>query len=149
MDWIDLPLKPRLLGIPSCASKMISVLVVRSAKPFTYLASRLALYKMNWVKHPLELRHVGVLSGASQTISEPMVCLAQTVHLSCADPNTVFKWTKTRFHMTHFTLEFHWVRPKQFYDVVVCSAQNVHLSSVKISTIFERSELSFDLSLVT
>jgi hypothetical protein len=30
-----------------------------------------------------------------------MVCLAQTVHLSCTDTNTVSKRTKTRFHMTH------------------------------------------------
>jgi hypothetical protein len=47
-------------------------------------------------------------------ISEPMVCLAQTVHISCTDTNTISKWTKTRFHMTHVTLEFYWVRPKQF-----------------------------------
>jgi hypothetical protein len=47
-------------------------------------------------------------------ISEPTVCLAQTVHLSCTDTNTISKWTKPRFHMTHVTLEFHRVRPKQF-----------------------------------
>jgi hypothetical protein len=29
--------------------------------------------------------------------------LAQTVHLSCIDSNTVSEWTKTRFHMTHVT----------------------------------------------
>jgi hypothetical protein len=80
--------------------------------PCTYLASRLALYQMNWVKHPLEPRHLGVLSGASKMISKPMVCLAQTMHLSSNDTNTISKWTKTRFHMTHVTLEFHRVRPK-------------------------------------
>jgi hypothetical protein len=53
-------------------------------KPCTYLASRLALYQMNWVKHPLELRHLRLLSGASKTISEPMVCLAQTC--TCLEP---------------------------------------------------------------
>ena len=40
-------------------------------------------------------------------ISEPMVHSAQTVHLSCTDTNTVSKWTKKRFHITHGTLEFH------------------------------------------
>jgi hypothetical protein len=69
---------------------------------------------MNWIKHLLELRHLGVLSGASKAISKPMVCLAQTVHLSWFDKNTIFEWTKMRFHMTYVTLEFHQVCPKQF-----------------------------------
>jgi hypothetical protein len=71
-------------------------------KPCTYLVSRLALYQMNWIKHPLELCH-RVLSGASKMISEPTVCLAQTMHLSWTDTNTISKLTKTRFHMTHIT----------------------------------------------
>jgi hypothetical protein len=86
-------------------------------KPCNYLASRIVLYQMNWLKHPLELRHLGVLSGASKTISEPMVCLALSVHLSCIDTNTIFKWTKTRFYMTHVTLEFHRRRPKRFLRI--------------------------------
>jgi hypothetical protein len=44
---------------------------------------------------------------------EPMECLAQTMHLSCTGTDTVSKWTKMRFHMTHVTLEFHRVRPKR------------------------------------
>jgi hypothetical protein len=83
-------------------------------KRCTYHASRLALYQINWTKHPLELRHLGVLSGASKTISEPTVCLAQTMHLFWTDTNNISKWTKTRFHMTHVTLDFHRVRPKRF-----------------------------------
>jgi hypothetical protein len=34
-------------------------------------------------------------------ISEPMVRLAQTVHIYCIDTNTVSKQIETRFHMTH------------------------------------------------
>jgi hypothetical protein len=68
----------------------------------------------DWIVLPLEPRHLGVPSGAPKTISEPTVCLAQTVYLSCTDNNTIFKWTKIRFHMTHVTLEFHRVRPKWF-----------------------------------
>jgi hypothetical protein len=68
---------------------------------------------MNWIKHPLELLHQ-VLSGASKMISEPTVCLAQTVHLSWTNTNTISKWTKMRFHMTHVTLKFRQVRPKWF-----------------------------------
>jgi hypothetical protein len=33
--------------------------------------------------------------------SDPMVRLAQTVHLSYIDTNTVSKLTETRFYMTH------------------------------------------------
>jgi hypothetical protein len=50
---------------------------------------------------PHDPRHQGVPSGASNTISEPMVRLAQTVHPSCIDINNVSKQTETRFHMTH------------------------------------------------
>jgi hypothetical protein len=53
--------------------------------------------------HLLESRHLGVPPSASKMISNPMVRLAQTMHLSCTDTNTVSKWTKTRFHMTHVT----------------------------------------------
>jgi hypothetical protein len=36
-------------------------------------------------------------------ISEPMVRLAQTMHLYCADTNTLSRQTKIRFHMTQVT----------------------------------------------
>jgi len=52
---------------------------------------------------PLEPRHLVVLSGASKMISESMVRLAQTVHLSCPDTNTITKEKEVRFHMTHVT----------------------------------------------
>jgi hypothetical protein len=81
---------------------------------------------------PLEPRHLGVPSSASKMISMPMVRSLQTLHLSCTDTNTVSKWTKTRFHTTHITYEFHRVRPKLF----------MHLSCVKISTISKRTEQS-------
>ena len=69
-------------------------------KPFTYLASRLHSLQMDQNELPHEPRHLGVPSGVSKTISEPMVRLAQTMHLSCTDPNTVSKRTEMRFHMT-------------------------------------------------
>jgi hypothetical protein len=45
----------------------------------------------------------GVPSGASEMISDPMVCLTQTVHLSCSDTNTVIEWTEMSFHLSHIT----------------------------------------------
>jgi hypothetical protein len=66
------------------------------------------------IELPLEPPNLGVPSGASKTICEPMVCLAQTVHLSCTNANTITKRTEMRFHMTHVTLEFYRVCPKRF-----------------------------------
>jgi hypothetical protein len=60
----------------------------------------------------LEPRHLGVPLGVYKPIFEPMVRLAQTVHLSCSDTNTISERTETRFHMGHVILEFHWVHPK-------------------------------------
>jgi hypothetical protein len=48
-------------------------------------------------------RHLGVPSGASITISEAMVYLTQTVHLSCTETNTVSKRTETSFHLSLVT----------------------------------------------
>jgi hypothetical protein len=52
-------------------------------------------------KLPLEPCHLEVPLRAMKMISEPMVCLAEPVQVYCTDTNTVSKWTKTRFHMTH------------------------------------------------
>ena len=52
---------------------------------------------------PLEARHLVVPSSASKMIFEPMVRLAQTMHLSCTDTNTNSKDNEVRFHMTHVT----------------------------------------------
>jgi hypothetical protein len=57
-------------------------------------------HQTNQNKLSLEPRHLGVPSGASKTIPRPMVCLAQTMHLSCIDTNTISKWTKMRFGLT-------------------------------------------------
>jgi hypothetical protein len=59
--------------------------------------------QIDGIELPHEPRHLGVPPGLSKTISEAMVCLSQTVHLSCTKTNTISKWTKMRFHMTHIT----------------------------------------------
>jgi hypothetical protein len=69
-------------------------------------------------KVPLMPRHLEVPSGASKMITKPMVCLAQTMYLSCTDTDTVSKQTETRFAMTHVTSEFHRVRAKQFLSLL-------------------------------
>ena len=61
---------------------------------------------------------------------------------------TTSQMDRMRFHMTHITLEFHRMRPKQFPKLMVRSAQTLHPSCVKISTISKQAETSFHLSLV-
>jgi hypothetical protein len=50
-------------------------------------------------------------------ISEAMVHLAQTVHLSCSETNTVSKRTEMSFHLSLVTQEYHPVHPKQFLSL--------------------------------
>jgi hypothetical protein len=71
--------------------------------PCTYLALKLTL-SPNGLKRPsIWASSPRVPSGASKIISEPMVRMAQTMHLSSTESNTVSKWTERRFYMTHVT----------------------------------------------
>jgi hypothetical protein len=83
----------------------------------TSIVSRLALTPNGWNEHPLESHHLGVPSGASKMISKHMVRLAQTVHLSCTETNTIFKQIEMRFHMAHITYVFYRVCPKWFLNL--------------------------------
>jgi hypothetical protein len=51
----------------------------------------------------LDPRHIGVPSGVSKLIAQPMLCLLQTMHVSCAKINTISKRTEMSFHLTHVT----------------------------------------------
>jgi hypothetical protein len=82
-------------------------------------------------------------------IFEPMVRLAQTVHLSCVKINTISKWTKLRFHLSLLTSEYHWVRPKQFYEPMVPLVQTIHLSCTDTNTVSERTETRFHMTHIT
>jgi hypothetical protein len=109
----EIPHDPRHLGVPSGACKMIyDVLLCLEKNHAPILLQDYHYLRMNWIELPLEPHHLVVLSGASKMISEPAVSLAQAMHLSCTNTNTIYKWTKTRFHMTHVTLDFHRVRQK-------------------------------------
>ena len=85
-----------------CPKRFPSLWYVRR-KPCTYLASRLGLSPNGRNELPLKHRHLVAPSGASKTISEPVVCLARTMNLSCTDTNTVFKQKEERFQMTNVT----------------------------------------------
>jgi hypothetical protein len=55
--------------------------------------------------------------GVSKTIFEPVVCLAQIVHLSCTNANTVSKRIEMRFHITYVTEEINQVRLNRFLSL--------------------------------
>jgi hypothetical protein len=61
---------------------------------------------------PLDRHHLRVTLGVPKMISMPMVHSTQTVHPSSAEISTISKWTKTSFHLTHVTLEYHRVCQK-------------------------------------
>jgi hypothetical protein len=77
------------------------------AEPCTYLASRLSFSPNGLKELPLDPCHVGVPPGVSKMITKPMVHLAETMHQSCVEINTISKCTQ-------ITLEFHQVRPWRF-----------------------------------
>ena len=63
-------------------------------KPCTYLTLTLTPSPNGPNEIPHDPPHLGVPSGASKTVSEPMLRLAQTVHLSYINTNTISKRTK-------------------------------------------------------
>jgi hypothetical protein len=69
---------------------------------------------MDWNDLPFHPRQLRVPSGAPKTTAMPMVYSAQTMHLSCVEINTISKWTKMIFHLTHVTKEYHRWCPKWF-----------------------------------
>jgi hypothetical protein len=102
------------LGVPSGASKIIYEPVVRSMQTV-----HLSCVKISTISN--ELNQASTCASAPRStigcvkmIYETTLCLEQTVYLSCTDTNTISKWTIMRFHVTHVTLEFYRVHPKQF-----------------------------------
>jgi hypothetical protein len=84
---------------------------------------------------PFDSHHLGVSSGVSKTISEPMVHLAQTVHLSCTETNTISKWIKTSLHLSLVTQDYHLVHPKQFLRLwyIWCKLCTYHAPKLTLS----------------
>jgi hypothetical protein len=80
-------------------------------------------------------------------IFEAMVHLAQTVHISCTETNTVSKRNKTSLHLTIVTSEYHPMHPKQFLSIWL--AQTVHLLCTKANTISKRTKRRFYITHVT
>jgi hypothetical protein len=71
----------------------------------TFGANRAPIFRQgtDWIELPLEPRHLGVPLGASKMISKPMVCLAQSMQLSCVKISTISKWNETSIHLSLVT----------------------------------------------
>ena len=70
-----------------------------------------------------------------KTMSKPMVRLAQTVHLSCTDTNTISKWSETGFHKDPRHLGVPSAASKPISEPTVRSAQTVQLYGTNTNTV--------------
>ena len=100
-------------------------------------------------KLPLEAHHLGVLSGASKMISKPMVFLAQTVHLSCANADTMSKQTENEIPHDPLQLGVPSGAFKMISEPMVRLAQTVHLTCTDTSIISKWTEKIFHMTQVT
>ena len=94
---------------------------------------------------PLKPRHIGVPLGASKMTSEPMVCLTQTMHLSCTDTSTVSKRIETRFDMTHY-LRVPSGASKTISEPMVRLVQTMHLCCTDTNTVSKWTETRFHMT---
>ena len=110
-------------------------------------ANTISKQTKNEISH--DPHHLGVPSGASKMISEPMVHLAQTMHLSLTNTNTVSKQKRNGIPHDPHHLGVPSGVSKMNSVPMVRSMQTVHLSCVNITTISKCTKMSFRLSLVT
>ena len=97
----------------------------------------------------LEPHRLGVSYGASKMISKPMVFLAQTVHLSCANADTMSKQTENEIPHDPLQLGVPSGASKMISEPMVRLAQTVHLTCTGTSIISKRTEKIFHLTQVT
>ena len=113
----------------------------------TYLAWRLSL-SPNGLKQPFTSpTSPRSPIGASKMIFEPMVCSAQTVHLSCVNISTISKRSDLSLEPHHL------VAPssvsKMISERMVRLAQTMHQSCTDTNTISKRKEARFHMTQVT
>ena len=98
---------------------------------------------------PYDPRHLGAPSGASKMMSEPIVHLTQTMHLSCIKINTISKQTENELPLE----PRHQVVPsgasKTISEPMVHLAQTVHLSCTDSNNVSKDKEVRFHMTHVT
>jgi hypothetical protein len=73
--------------------------------------------QMDQKEIPQDPRHLRVPSAASKMTSKAMVHSSQTVHLPCVRMSYIFERSRSSFHLSLLTKEYHWVRPKRFLSL--------------------------------
>jgi hypothetical protein len=116
------------------------------AKLCTYIAPTLTLSSNEPKRDSTLPTHLGVPLGASKTITEPMECSAQTMHLSCVKISTISKRTQTSFHLSLVTKEYHLRGSKMVSEPMVCLAQTVHLYCTDTNTAFKWTKSRFHMT---
>jgi hypothetical protein len=96
----------------------------------------------------LDTHHQGVPSGVPKMISMSVVHLAQTMHLSSAEINTISKQTEQAFTWPTTPRSTIGCVQNDFH-AVVHSTQTLHLSCAKSNTISKWTETSFHLTHIT
>jgi hypothetical protein len=149
MDRNELPLDPRLLGLPSGVPKINSTPVVHSRKPCTYLVLRLTQSPngpkraSTWPTSPRST--IGCIQNNFQAYrtfgANRAPILRRDYHYLQIDRNKL-------------PLDIHYIGvpsgvPKAISMPVVQSAQTMHFSCVKIKTISKQIKMSFRLIHVT
>jgi hypothetical protein len=142
----ELSLEPRHRGVPSGASKTISMPMVRSTQTMHQSCVNISTTSKQ-TELSLEPRHLGVPSGASKMISKPMEHLAQTVHLSCVNISTVSK--RTELSLEPRPLGVPLGASKMSFEPMVYLAQTVHLSCTDPNTVSKRKEVRFHMTHMT
>jgi hypothetical protein len=84
-----------------------------------------------------------------KTISDPITCSVQTMHLSCIEINTISKRTKTSYPFDPRYLGVPSGAPKMILMPVVHLLQTMHLSNVEVNIIYQRTEATSHLNHVT
>jgi hypothetical protein len=104
MDRNKLPLDIHYIGVPSGVPKSdFQARGTFDANRALFLCQNKNYLQTDQNELLLDPRHLRGQSDASKMVSEPMVRLAQTVHLSCVEINTISKWTEASFYLTHVT----------------------------------------------
>jgi hypothetical protein len=80
-------------------------------------------------------------------IFEPMVCLTQTMHLSCVKISTISKQTELSLEPRH--LEVPSGASKTISELMIRLAQSVHLTCIDTNTVSKLKEERFHMTHVT
>jgi hypothetical protein len=104
---------------------------------------------MDWNEISQDPRHLGVPPGVSKMIYKLMVCLAQIMHLSCTDTNTVSKRTENEIPLEPRHLGVQLGGAKTISEPIVHSGQTVHPSCTDTNTVSKSTKMGFHKSHVT